>query len=92
MQLKYVTLRLKKGEIRQNYYFFAKLKNDNIIINSNEGNLKWFKDTEIQDLDMPHTAKYVINHYINNNEKNQNTLYGGIAVKDGVLFTKLEEF
>ena len=92
LQLRYVTLRLKKGEIRQNYYFFAKLKNDNIIINSNEGNLKWFKDTEIQDLDMPHTAKYVINHYINNNEKNQNNLYGGIAVKDGVLFTKLEEF
>ncbi len=26
LQLRYVTLRLKKGEIRQNYYYFAKLR------------------------------------------------------------------
>lgn len=92
IQLRYVTLRLKKGEIRQNYYFFAKLKDDNANISSNEGNLKWFDATEIQDLDMPHTAKYVINHYIDNNIKDTNDLYGGVAVEDGVDFTKLKEF
>lgn len=92
LRLKYVTLRLKKGEIRQNYYFFAKLKDSNATIDSNEGKLKWFKSDEIKNLDMPHTAKFVIEHYINNNEKNSEDLYGGIAVEDGVSFTKLKEF
>lgn len=92
LKLKYVTLRLKKGEIRQNYYFFAKIKDSNIVVNSNEGNLKWFKSNEIKELDMPHTAKYVISHYIENEEKNSDDIYGGIAVEEGVLFTKLKEF
>lgn len=92
LKLKYVTLRLKKGEIRQNYYFFAKLKDSNTTIDSNEGKLKWFKSDEIKNLDMPHTAKYVIEHYINNDEKNSEDIYGGIAVEEGVLFTKLKEF
>jgi len=92
MKLKYVTLRFKNDEIRQNYYFFAKLKNENITLSSNEGNLRWFKANEIFDLDMPHTAKYVIRHYINNNEQNKDNIYGGIAVEEGVVFKELYEF
>ena len=92
LKLKYVTLRAKKGEIRQNYYFFAKIKDSNINVNSNEGKLKWFKSAEIKNLDMPHTAKYVIQHYIGDNEKYSDDIFGGIAVEDGVLFTKLKEF
>lgn len=46
--LRYVTLRRTKEEIRQNYYFFANLKehvDDNLA--SNEGICKWFSLNEI---------------------------------------------
>ena len=43
LSLRYITLRYTKGEIRQNYYFFAELKasaDENLI--SNEGHCQWF--------------------------------------------------
>lgn len=91
LKLRYVTLRYKNSEIRQNYYFFAKLKNNEIKIESNEGVLKWFDYNDISNLEMPHTAKFVIEHYIREGRKNSK-LYGGIAVQDGVEFTELKEF
>lgn len=90
-KLRYVTLRYKKQEIRQNYYFFAKIKNKNKTIKSCEGELKWFDYDEIQSIDMPHTAKYVVKHYIEEGRTN-NKLYAGVAVKDGLEFTELIEF
>lgn len=42
LQLRYVTLRLKDGEIRQNYYFFADLKSDvEIKLHCDEGKPEW---------------------------------------------------
>ena len=64
LTLKYITLRRAKGEIRQNYYFFANIKDDvddNLV--SNEGKVNWFSLKEIHDLEMPYTAKYVIDHF-----------------------------
>ena len=90
-ELRYITLRNKKGEIRQNYYFFARLLDKSKEINSNEGILKWFNYDEIKELNMPHTAKYVIKHYINEGRKN-NKLYGGVAVPEGIEFCELNEF
>ena len=40
---------------------------------------------------MPHTAKYVINHYIVEGRFNSK-IYGGIAVKNDVKFIELENF
>lgn len=91
IELRYVTLRLKNGEIRQNYYFFAKLINEAIEIESNEGELKWFNQEEVSSLKMPHTAKFVAKHYIEEG-KNTNDIYGGIAVQEGLCFTKIEQF
>ncbi|MBP3707311.1 MAG: NUDIX domain-containing protein [Clostridia bacterium] len=91
LELKYITIRYKKNEARQNYYFFAKLKDSNLEINSNEGNLKWFTQEEIAGLDMPHTAKYMIKHYIEKGQFDDN-VYAGVAVPEGVQFIKLESF
>jgi len=89
--LKYITLRYKNDEIRQNYYYFAKIINQNKKIQSSEGELKWFKCEEILELDMPHTAKYVMEHYIKEGRHN-NKIYGGVATSDGVEFTELKPF
>ena len=51
LRLRYVTLRRSKGEIRQNYYFFADLKNgvsEEMV--SNEGISKWFPLSELTSL------------------------------------------
>lgn len=92
LKLRYVTLRRTKGEIRQNYYFFAELKEDiNTSFNSNEGILKWFDLSELKTLEMPFTAKFVMEHYINV-AINDDMIYGGIADGEQVIFTKLSEF
>lgn len=91
VEMRYITLRHTKGEIRQNYYFFAEL-NENIDfeILSNEGILKWFDTSELQALEMPYSAKYVLKHYFDIGVFNHE-LYGGIANGEEVLFTELPE-
>lgn len=90
--LKYVTLRRIKGEIRQNYYFFADLKNGDVLkCASNEGILKWFSYNELKELEMPFTARFVIAHYLETGRFTE-MVYGGIADGEKVVFTKLPEF
>jgi 8-oxo-dGTP diphosphatase len=92
LRLRYITLRRTKGEIRQNYYFFAELKADiNIQFTSNEGISKWFEKTELNSLDMPFTSKYVIEHYLNIGDYDSK-VYGGIADGEKVVFVELPEF
>ena len=91
LSLRYVTLRSTKGEIRQNYYFFADLKEhvkDDLA--SNEGKTKWFSLDEIGGLEMPYTAKYVMEHYC---EKGRFTdkFYVGATNENGVEFMELPE-
>ncbi len=60
----YIAFRKTKGEIRQNYYFFADIKehvDDNLV--SNEGLCKWFPLEETGSLEMPLSAKYIMNHF-----------------------------
>lgn len=92
LRLRYVTLRRSKGEIRQNYYWFADLK-DGISeeIVSNEGVSRWFPLSELTSLEMPFTSKYVIEHYRNEGCKTD-IIYGGIADGEKVVFTKMPEF
>ena len=41
LKLRYITMRNKAGEIRQNYYYFAALKDGFDAKNSTEGRLEW---------------------------------------------------
>ena len=91
LSLRYVTLRRAKGEIRQNYYFFAELNNGVAeCLVSNEGICKWFAYSELSALDMPFTAKYVIEHYLNVGHKT-NDVYGGVADGETVVFTRMPD-
>lgn len=92
LQLRYITLRRTKGEVRQNYYFFADLKEDvSMELASNEGNLKWFDHTELRLVEMPFTSRFVIDHYIDVGIKND-LVYGGVADGEKVIFVNLPEF
>ncbi len=91
LALRYVTLRRIKGEIRQNYYFFANMKehvNDNLV--SSEGICKWFSLDDMLSLEMPFTAKFVMDHFYTIG-RYTDKIYAGIANADKVDFLDLPE-
>lgn len=91
LELKYVTLR-RKEELRQNYYFFAKLPNGTSMeLNSDEGVLKWFPIEQINELKMPFSAQFVIRHYLKTG-RYDNAVYSGIANGQTVVFVELTDF
>mgnify|MGYP001152088381 CR=1 FL=1 len=92
VKLKYITLRLKSNEIRQNYYFFAELYNTEIDIKKcDEGTLEWVDMNEVLGREMPFTAKECLRHYLSIGKEN-NKLYAGVTTENGVNFTELKEF
>lgn len=93
LRLRYLTLRLKDGEIRQNYYFFADLKDpDRGFTDCPEGELAWVEMDRLMDYPMPYTAKAALNHYLREGYRTD-LLYAGTATLNGkVLFSPLVEF
>ena len=92
LKFKYITLRAKNGEIRQNYYFFADLKDDAVLKSScNEGSLEWVSYDDVLKKEMPFTAKYMLEHYLSTG-RFDDLVYGGVTTPDGIVFTELKEF
>lgn len=90
LRLRYVTLRLKNGEIRQNYYFFGRLQGEREL-QSTEGILCWVKYEDIPELDMPVSAKHMILHYLREG-RFTDTLYAGITRENSTNFVSMQEF
>ena len=90
LKLRYITLRLKNGEIRQNYYFFGRLKTQRPL-ESTEGNLHWFSYEEAGNLQMPASAKHMMLHYLKTGRFDDN-LYAGITDDAGTRFVIMKEF
>jgi 8-oxo-dGTP diphosphatase len=89
LSLRYVTLRNTRGEIRQNYYFFATLSDQlSKDLQSNEGTLRWFPLNEVHRLEMPFTAKFVIEHYRKEGRFTKER-YVGVTTAEGVSFLPL---
>ena len=92
LELRYVTLRRCNGEIRQNYYFFADLKDEvDVNFHSSEGISRWFDLSELNSLEMPFTSKYVVKHYLEIGCKNHD-IYAGIANGEKIVFVNMPEF
>lgn len=90
LRLRYVTHRLKNGEIRQNYYYFARLKRD-MPLRSAEGELHWIDYEDIPALEMPVSAKHMMLHYLREGRYTDH-IYGGITREEGTEFTVMREF
>lgn len=92
LKLRYVCLRHAGGEIRQNYYFFAQLREDaEEHLTSCEGRLQWFTENELHSLDMPYSAKAMMEHYLAAGQFDDK-LYCGAANGKNVVFTALVDF
>lgn len=90
LSLRYITLRLTGGEIRQNYYFFARLKEEKAL-ESTEGILRWVPFEEVPALEMPVSAKQMILHYLREG-CHTDKLYAGITEETGSCFVEMREF
>ena len=91
LRLRYVTQRLKDGELRQIYYYFARIADKSLVGESSEGALQWFPLDDILSLPMPVTARRMLEHYIDIG-RHASELYSGITTPDGMVFTELKEF
>ncbi len=90
-RLRYITMRHKNGEIRQNYYYFAELKPGAEVHDSNEGRLEWHSIHALDGLEMPITARHVMDHYLAVG-RHDDKLYGGITTAEGPVFAELNDF
>ena len=90
LKMRYITLRLKNGEVRQNYYFFARLREDRELT-STEGQLHWDNFEDIPALKMPASAKHMILHYLKQG-RFDDTIYAGVSEHWGANFAPLGEF
>ena len=91
MKLRYLTTSYVNGEIRLNYYFFANLKDgEKRNLSSNEGKLRWFAPTEIPELNMAFTARFVMEHYFKTGQYTDE-IYGGVANRENVVFVSMPE-
>lgn len=91
LQLRYVALRNTKGEIRQNYYFFARLSDDAPQeLRSSEGDVKWFSLNELGPVEMPLSAKFVMDHYCATG-RYTDKLYAAVVNPNGATFTDLTQ-
>lgn len=90
LKLRYITHRRMAGEIRQNYYYFASLREEREL-NSTEGTLRWIRPEEFPGLPMPVSAKQMILHYLAEGKDND-FLYAGITEESGTHFVKMLEF
>lgn len=92
LKFRYITLRNKNGEIRQNYYFFADLKEDSVLkTDCREGKLEWVLYNDVLNREMPFTAKQMLEHYMSTGRFNDK-LYGAVSISGGAVFTEMEEF
>ena len=90
LRLRYITLRLTNGEIRQNYYFFARLKHPREL-KSTEGDLRWVAYEAVPELHMPVSAGHMMAHYVAEG-RYTDYLYAGITEETGTKFVILREF
>ena len=90
LSMRYVTLRLKNGEIRQNYYFFGSLQ-ERRPLQSTEGELHWIRAEDIPALRMPASAKQMILHYLRVGRYDAK-LYAAVTRESGTEFVPLTEF
>ncbi|MCR5528735.1 MAG: NUDIX domain-containing protein [Saccharofermentans sp.] len=89
LTMRYIGIHHINGEIRQNYYFFADLK-EYREFTSNEGISRWIETDKVTGLEMPLTAKYIMDHYMDIG-RFDDILYCAVCDGEGYRFVPLKE-
>ncbi|MCI8623367.1 MAG: NUDIX domain-containing protein [Provencibacterium sp.] len=93
LRLRYLALRQRPGEIRQNYYYFARLAPGvEVDMRCDEGRLQWLPfDEALLEREMPLSAKEVLRHYLRVGRSTE-AVYAGIASGGAISFQELNVF
>ena len=73
LKLKYILIRIKDDEIRQQFVYFGEVKSSEFI-NSAEGELHWIELGDILELKLSKIVTFMVNHYLENPNKNEITI------------------
>ena len=90
LTLRYITVRYMGDEVRQNYYFFARMNPERPLV-STEGELRFFTWDELKSVDMPVSARHMMDHYLEVGRFDENR-YAGITEPGGSRFVALRYF
>ena len=90
LQLRYITVRYINGEIRQNYYFFARLAGERELY-STEGTLRFFTWDQLKAVEMPLSARQMMDHYLAVGRFDEKR-YAGVTEPGGARFVELRSF
>jgi len=90
LTLRYVTVRYMGHEIRQNYYFFGTLK-EKRQLRSSEGELHFFRWEELKTIEMPVSARHMMDHYLTVGRFDEKR-YAGITEPGGSRFVEMIHF
>ena len=90
MTLRYMTVRYMGHEIRQNYYFFGRLTGAREL-QSTEGDLRFFTWDGLKTIDMPVSARHMMDHYLRVGRFNEKR-YAGVTEPGGSRFVELQHF
>lgn len=90
LRLRYMTVRYMGHEIRQNYYFFGRLKEERKLC-STEGELRFFTWEELENIDMPVSARHMMDHYLSVG-RFTGEVYAGVTEPGGSKFVTLQYF
>ena len=86
LALRYITLRKAGDEIRQQYIFFAHLREGvpcRIPNSCCEGDLRWVRTGDLFDRRMSLTNESCLRHYLNRGSRDRSIHVGAVAVRDG---------
>ena len=96
LTLKYITIRKKDNEIRQQYIYFANLLNKTATLSEcNEGELDWVSISEIIKLKMSYTNTQCLEHYFSTGNSDNLIYTGAVMVEENnpkMIFTPLQDF
>ena len=91
LTMRYIGMRMVNGEICQNYYFFAVLKPECYReFSSNEGIASWIDYDKVLEHEMPLTAKFIMEHYMETG-RYTDEIYCAVCDGEGYQFVALRE-
>jgi 8-oxo-dGTP diphosphatase len=81
LRLRYILLRVKNDEVRQQFVYFGKTKRTDYVI-SNEGELHWKRMDEINELHMSRIIHFMLEDYQSHPDRNE-IMVGTITMDTG---------
>jgi 8-oxo-dGTP diphosphatase len=86
LKLRYILFRKSRDEIRQHFIYFGHSSKVDVV-NTDEGDLHWIDLSDIVNLEMPLTVKFMLKHFIES--PNEQQVFVGTVNKSQIEWSQL---